>query len=406
MTNLPSANCLSKTAFTLALLSALTLLASQPMPAQTFTTLHDFTGGNDGGAPAGVLTMDRAGNLYGVTTNGGGDNHCSPGPSCGVVFKLTHRGTSWLYSSIYAFHGRDGANPQAGVVFGPDGALYGTAGGGATGLGIVFRLQPPASICKAVSCLWTETVLHSFTGGTQDGAGTGYGPPAFDRAGNMYGTTPGGGAANVGTVYEISPSNGAWVEKVLYSFQNVPDGSQPYAGLAFDNAGNLYGTTVSGGFDRGGTVFELSPNGSGWTESVLYRFPSDGQDASPFAGATLDASGNVYFASGSGRITVYELSPSGSGWTSQALYQLQALWGPYESMNFDSTGSLLGTVYQGTPRVFRLTPSNGQWTLTGFDGNDGGGSLSNATPDANGNVYGTFSVGGAYGHGSVFQVTP
>ncbi len=406
MTRFPVANCLSKTAFALALVSGSILLASQSLPAQTFTTLHDFTGQTDGSAPSGVLTMDRAGNLYGTASTGGGNNGCSPGPSCGIVYKLTHRGSSWLFSTIYAFHGRDGSTPQAGVVFGPDGALYGTAGGGAAGLGVVFRLQPSASICQAVSCMWTETVLHPFTGGTQDGGGTTYGPLVFDRAGNMYGTTVGGGASGVGTVYEISPSSGGWVEKVIYSFQNDPDGSQPESGLVFDNAGNLYGTTTSGGIDGGGTVFELTPNGSSWTESVLYRFPSDSPDNSPFAGVTLDAAGNVYFAGGRGGITVYELSPSGGGWTSQALYQLGALWGPYESMNFDSTGNLLGTVNQGNPEVFRLTPSSGQWTVTGFTGHDGGGSLSNAIQDAGGNIYATSSVGGANGNGTVFQITP
>ena len=403
MTKLRIASLLSKTAFVLAVVSALTLLASQPMPAQTFTSLHDFTGGNDGGTPAGVLTMDRAGNLYGTTTDGGGDNGCSPGPACGVVFKLTHKGSSWLYSTIYAFHGRDGANPQAGVVFGPDGALYGTAGGGAGGVGVVFRLQPPASICHAFSCLWTETVLHSFAGGPGDGGGTNYGPLVFDRAGNIYGATLGGGTAGVGTVYEISRSNGGWVETVIHNFQNIPDGKQPLGGLVFDNAGNLYGAAGGGSNDHG-VIFELTPNGSGWTESILYNFSDE--NCAPGVGLTLDGAGNLYFVSGAPPITACELSPSDGGFTLQALYELQGTMGPEQSMTWDSAGNLLGTVYAGNPRVFRLTPSNGQWTLTGFSGNYGGGSLSNAIQGADGNVYGTFSVGGTHAKGWVFQITP
>ena len=401
---LPFASLL-RIAFALTLISASTLLATRLVQAQTFTTLHDFSGQNDGGTPTGVLIRDRAGNLYG-TASTGGNNTCSPAPSCGVVYKLTHTGSSWLFSTIYAFHGPDGATPEAGVIIGPDGNLYGTTStGGAAGAGVVFRLQPPATICKSVSCSWTETVLHSFFVDPQDGTGPSYGPLVFDRAGNIYGTTIGGGAS-AGTVFEMSPSNGGWVEKVIYSFQGEPDGAQPACGVVFDADGNLYGTTVTGGTGRFGTVFELAPAGSGWTESVLYRFTDGPEGYGPFAGVILDGSGNLYGATAAGNITVYELIPSGGSWTFQVLFPLNAYFGSYESLTFDSAGNLLGTVYAGTPEVFRLTPSNGQWTLTGFNGNDGGFSLSNVIQDASGNLYATSSAGGAYHQGTVFEITP
>jgi uncharacterized repeat protein (TIGR03803 family) len=371
--------------------------------AQTFTTLYSFKGQGDGGTPEGVLSMDRAGNLYG-TASTGGNMTCSP--ACGTVFKLTHKGSGWVFSPIYAFNGPDGDTPQSGVVIGPDGNLYGTTmSGGTFGAGAVFRLQPPPTVCKAVLCPWTETVLHSFSG-NPDGSGPGFGPLVFDKTGNIFGTTIGGGDFHEGTVYELSPSNGGWTEKVIYSFQVEPDGNNPEAGLSLDSAGNLYGTTVAGGDNRYGTVFELTPSGSGWTENIIYRFTGGSDGYGPFAGVTLDGSRNLYGASGVGHIAVFELTPSNGGWTFHVLYQLDAIYGPYESLTFGSAGNLLGTVEMGTPEVFRLTPSNGQWTLTGFNGNDGGFPLSNVIEDGSGDLYATGSAGGAHGQGLVFQITP
>ncbi len=385
------------------LLFLIAFMVCIPAQAQTFTTLYNFKGQGEGGTPSGVLSMDKAGNLYG-TASTGGNMTCSP--SCGTVFKLTHKGSGWVYSLLYAFNGPDGATPQAGVVFGPDGNLYGTTQqGGAMGTGVVFRLQPPPTVCKAALCPWTETVLHSFSG-NPDGAGPGFGPPAFDKAGNMYGTTIGGGTSYEGTVYELSPSDGGWTEKVIYSFQDEPDGNQPEAGVSFDSAGNLYGTTVAGGNMRLGTVFQLTPSGSGWTESVLYRFAFDSYGYGPFAGITVDGSGNLYGATGTGFPVVFELTPGNGGWMIQLVYKLNAIYGPYESLNFDSAGNLLGTIEEGAPEVFRLTPSNGQWTLTGFNGNDGGFPISNVIEDAQGNLYASGTAGGSNGQGLVFQITP
>lgn len=314
--------------------------------------------------------MDKAGDLYGTASTGGYET-CAP--TCGTVFKLTRKGSGWVLSPIYAFSGPDGDTPQSGVVIGRDGNLYGTtSAGGTAGAGVVYRLQPPATACRAALCPWTETVLHSFAG-NPDGSGPGYGPVVFDQAGNIYGTTLGGGANYGGTVYELSPANGGWTEKVIYSFGNSdPDGKQPEAGVSFDTAGNLYGTTTGGGsYYSPGTVFELTPSGSGWTENVLYSFPDGSHGYGPYAGITVDGAGNLYGATGVGSIAVFELTPSNGGWAIQWLYKLNAFYGPSESLSFDPSGNLLGTVFEGNPEVIRLTPSNGQWTITGFNGSAG-----------------------------------
>lgn len=164
----------------------------------------------------------------------------------------------------YRFHGPDGQTPEARVVFGPDGALYGTTNAGGTeGQGVVFRLSPPARICAHVSCPWTETVLHSF-GASGGGVRPGNGDLIFDQAGNIYGTTLDGGSYGNGAVYEISPSNGVWAESIIYSFRGTSEdgfngsvGSFPYGSVTLDASGNLYSTASEG--DGDGAVFEITP---------------------------------------------------------------------------------------------------------------------------------------------------
>ena len=377
-------------------------LASPAAQAQTFTTLYNFTGNTDGGMPSAGLSMDRAGNLYG-TASAGGNRICRP--TCGTVFKLTPKGSGWVFSRIYAFSGMDGDTPEGGVIVGPDGNLYGTTmHGGASELGVVFRLQPPPTICKAFLCSWNETVLHSFSGA--DGAYPYFGSLVFDKAGNIFGTTSGGGTFGLGAVYELSPSSGGWTEEVIYSFQPGQDAAYPYAGVVFDSAGNLYGTTTGGGTTGSGTVYELSPSNGGWTESVIYDFPGNSGGAIPFGGVIVDGSGNLYGTTFEGTTPAFELSPSDGSWTLKVLHEFDAYEGPAASLSFDSAGDLLGTVAMGSLEVFRLTPSNGQWTLTGFSGSDGGSPVSTVIEDAKGNLYATASVGGTFGQGVVFEIMP
>ncbi len=207
----------------------------------------------DGWIPSAGLIFDAAGNLYGTTGLGGTDG-------VGTVFELTRAGGGWTEQVLYNF-GTDGAYPGGGLTFDSAGNLYGTTGeGGIHILGTVFELTP------TVGGGWTETVLHNFGSGT-DGAYPGAGV-TFDAAGNLYGTTQYGGTYNscsggCGTVFELTPTaGGGWTEQVLLNF-NGTGGANPYAGLIFDGAGNLYGTTQftydnCSGFYCG-TVFELMP---------------------------------------------------------------------------------------------------------------------------------------------------
>ena len=147
----------------------LTVGATQSAQAQTFTVLHAFTDGADGSTPYGVgLTMDAAGNLYGGASYGGQTGQCSYQGSCGVIYRLSRKGSGWIFNTLYEFTGTDGEQPDAPLVFGPDGALYSTTYYGGSyscidgGCGVVYSLRPPPTSCKSADCPWTETVLHQF----------------------------------------------------------------------------------------------------------------------------------------------------------------------------------------------------------------------------------------------------
>jgi uncharacterized repeat protein (TIGR03803 family) len=269
------------------------------------TVLYSFTGsGGDGAVPSGGLILDKAGNLYG-TTFGGGAGTCSLG--CGTVFKLDTSGNETV---LHSFTGGDGAGPVAGLIMDKAGNLYGvTAAGGTTfisginsGDGTVFKLDTSGN----------ETVLHSFAN-SPDGTGPDAGL-IMDKAGNLYSTTVFGGASYYGTVFKLDTSGN---ETVLYNFTGPPsDGAYPAAALVMDKAGNLYGTTPNGGassncFVGCGTVFKLDTSG---IETVQHSFTDSGGDgAKPFAGLIMDKAGNLYgttYTGGaSGYGSVFELVP-------------------------------------------------------------------------------------------------
>jgi uncharacterized repeat protein (TIGR03803 family) len=249
--------------------------------------LYRFTGGGDGGNPSArsTLIFDQAGNLYGTTLSGGANSY-------GTVFKLTsNTDGSWSESVLHSFNGNDGAYPIGGVIFDEIGNLFGVASAGGGNSGVVFQLVPNSDGS------WRETVLYSFSGGMDGGT-----PNAviFDHTGNLYGTTADGGAHGFGTVFELIPRTaGAWAERVLHHFDGGKDGVNPFVGLTFDQAGNLYGTTYNGGnslCNTGGcgVVFKLAPGAKGkWSESVLHRF-LDHPGAHAVAPVTLDQAGNIY----------------------------------------------------------------------------------------------------------------
>ena len=252
------------------------------------TVLHTFMGGDDGALPYGGVIADNDGNLYGLTLVGGSTDSCggSNQNGCGTLFKIAPNGTE---SILHVFAGgSDGGWPYGNLVRDKDGNLYGTTGLGgdanceADGCGTVFKLASDG----------TETLLHVFEGYCVDGSFPAAGLIA-DRNGNLYGTTAYGGSADCrkkgsGTVFEVTPKG---TEKELYSFvERQTEGANPLAGLLADTAGNLYGTTWGGG-SRYGTAFQLAPDG---TETILHLFTGHSDGAHPYATLIADAKGTIY----------------------------------------------------------------------------------------------------------------
>src|ERR1039458_10243465 len=403
----------------LAIIAATLFVTSTWATAQE-KVLYSFYGGTDGNGPEAGLIFDAAGNLYGTTGAGGTAN-------AGTAFELTPTaGGGWTETVLHSFtpYYGDGTGPSAGLIFDAAGNLYGTTrGGGTYGAGTVFELTP------AGGGSWTEKVLYSFGAYGTDGV-VPYAGLIFDAAGNLYGTTNAGGTYyQYGTVFELTPAGGGnWTETVLHNFvANGTDGYYPWAGLAFDRFGNLYGTTQDGGTYVVGTVFELTPAGGGnWTETVLHNFNNNGTDGIiPLAGLIFDAAGNLYGTTTEGGTpgggTVFELTPAGGGsWTEKVLYNFNYNgtdgWGPQVGLVFDAAGNLYGTTPWGGTytdgTVFELTPAgSGGWTETvlhnfnEFGNGDGYYPLAGLILDAAGNLYGTTSVGGTYyNYGTVFEL--
>jgi uncharacterized repeat protein (TIGR03803 family) len=326
------------------------------------TVLHRFsTNVMDGIYPDSSVISDASGNLYGTTSEGGIND-------AGVVFELVRPvdGGKWKEVVLHRFTGgTDGGTPHGTLVFGPDGALYGAAGfGGATGAGLIYRFSPGAK------GKWKEEVLYNFTNGADGGYP--YCTPIFDGAGNLYGTTLNGGNTGNGVVFELAPSGNSWTETVLHSFDSADDGVEPRMGVIMDGAGNLYGTTESGGNIGYGAVFAMNPPAQGqqtWTESVIYNFDFSPNGGSPgYSGLVMDASGNLYGTTQTGGTghngVVFELSPQqGGSWTENVLHTFEGSPDgsqPESGLLQGSDGTLYGTTFEGgdsanSGMVFRAT---------------------------------------------------
>jgi uncharacterized repeat protein (TIGR03803 family) len=249
-------------------------------------SLHSFTNGADGGSPYGGVILDSKGNMYGTASGGGADGN-------GVVFKLDPSGNETV---LYTFTGgADGGQPLGALLRDSAGILYGmTAGGGASGAGTVFKVDTSGN----------ETVLYSFTGGSDGGFPLG--GLTRDSAGNFYGTAQGGTSA--GVVFKLDTLGNL---TVLYSFTGGADGGGPlWVTLVRDAAGNLYGTTAGGGADNDGVVFKVDPSGN---ETVLHTFTGGVDGSSPYAGLTAGPGGKLYgttFSGGSMNAgVVFEVKP-------------------------------------------------------------------------------------------------
>ena len=311
------------------------------------TVLYSFTGGADGGQPYKGVTLDHDGNLYGTAVTGGSGN-CEEG--CGVVYKLTNTDGTWTETVIHSFTGgNDGSGPGARVTV--DGArnVYGmTPTGGAHGLGTIYKIH------QIPNGAWIFGVIHAFTGAT-DGA-TGSAGRMILRNGHLYCAVTAGGRYGSGAVFELN--GGGFGErdlKILYAFRGQPDGSFPYGALAFDVLGNIYGTTYYGGANGIGAVYQLSPQPVGeWAEEVLYSFQTGKDGNSPISNLVFDVAGNLYGTTSEGGLgsgTIFKLSPAGAGkWTETVVHAFE---GPpdggfaYNGMVVDSLGHFYGATVHG-----------------------------------------------------------
>jgi hypothetical protein len=350
----------------------------------TENTIYTFSGGADGGYPEGSLVLDEDGNIYGTTYSGGGpnyDRYCWGQyiNGCGTVFELSKLDGVWSEKVLYAFQGiTDGMAPIAGLTL-HNGKIYGTTSNGGNGnpdeasldfgAGTVFELS------LAENGHWTETIIYRFPGS----CGPAY-PESnvvFDGNDNLYGTTLWGGGAGgscgcggCGVVYELTPSADNWTFAAIHNF-SMEDGSGPLGNLLLDTGGNLYGVTEAGGPDYLGVAFQLSPGSDGWTENVLHAFQYGTDGATPLAGLTMDARGDLYGSTfnggGLGNCygynqndcgTVFELTPGlagGAEWTETILHAFSGI----ERLPGDGQGPDSNVILDDKRNVFGVTPGGG-----------------------------------------------
>jgi hypothetical protein len=397
----------------LAVMAAVAFAVSAPQAeGQTEKIIHSFAGGTDGGSPQGGLLMDASGNLYGVTETGGTLGG-------GTVYELTPgSGGIWSKTELYSFTFGTGdvSFPTSNLVSDAKGNLYGLSPeGGANGVGGVFELSPGSN------GTWTEKVIYSFGGGTDVVAFLSY--LTIDAEGNLYGYLEGiistSGTTSYGSIFELQPNtSGMWTEKILHTFSGGSDGSAPYGGqLSIDSAGNLYGTANNGPKDFG-LVFELvrGSNGS-WKEKNLHTFLGAADGSASSGPLAIDASGNVF---GFSAWNAFELVPASDGtWTENILHTFSGGSDgayPESGATLSASGSVYGTtgaggLHHGT--VFQVTPHlNGTWTekiLHRFTTTGGDGINPYSSPlviDTHGNLFGITLEGGISNNGVVFEVTP
>jgi uncharacterized repeat protein (TIGR03803 family) len=389
----------------LSIFAAALLLAGSSWAQATDQVIHSFSGAYS--APISKL-IDANGRLFGATQSGGNGS--------GTVFEMVFKSGGWTYRDIYTFKGSaDGYGPRD-IFMDAAGNIFGTTYiGGGNGVGSVYKLTP------GTGGSWTKTTIYSFAGGL-DGEWA-LSDLTQDAAGNLYGTTEYGGAYARGTVYQLKPkADGSWSESVLYSFGAASqDGLNPVAEVTFDSKGNLYGTTQLGGASGYGTVFELAPNSGGWTESVLYSFPTKRQ-GSPSAPAIVDSAGNIFGTADGGQFPAgifFELKPNGDGtWTEHTFHQFGAQPGDGATpggLTSDGHGNFYAPTAVGGANgwgaIIKLTRGVGNtWTesvvYSFAGGSDGAGPYTPVTVGKGGIVYGTTLGGGSPGYGTVFELRP
>lgn len=373
--------------------------------SSTDIVVYHFTGGIDGGTPYAGVVFDQAGKLYGTTKSGGAYGH-------GTVYQLTPSEGGWSETVLHSFTGgADGDSPFAKLFLDKYGRLWGTTfQGGDAGGGTLFDLNPTEGG-------WTFNLVHTFTGGS-DGAHPAAGV-FVDPGGEIFGTTTEGGVSSLwcehlgcGTIFWLGgPGYFVWNKFI------TKDGNQPQSSLFYDDANKCFlGTTVWGHGPTGwGTVFADCDR----YIITLHTFGLNGTaGVNPLAGVLLDSHGNVYGTTSDGvnnKGAVFKIvAAQGGGSAVKALHQFLGPDGakPAGDLLFDPAGNIYGTTSLGGAYgkgvLFKLTPGLRQaWTQTllySFGDADGANPLTSLVFDNSDNLYGTTSAGGAYGAGVVFKI--
>jgi uncharacterized repeat protein (TIGR03803 family) len=419
------------------LASAILAAIAAPAVASTFAVLHIFSHVseplNGDGPFSGVFFDRKSGDLFG-TTNWDGDEAACGGSGCGTVFALTPDGNRHLttFQLVHTFEfgvngSADGAH-TGGVILDRSGNLYGPAyeGGDSAcnpplGCGVAYMLVAPLVGKREPN----ERILHTFEG--SEGSFP-LGPLTLDQ-GRLLGTANQGGTSGAGVVFSLAPDahRTKWTFTSLYDFGKSPDGARPATSLMTDANGDLFGTTVNGGNHNFGTVFELTSNGTSWSETVLQRFGTDTTGYYATSGLVADTSGNLFGVTvGHFRHkdvndgNVFELASGGNQWSETVLHNFDDSdgRGPMEDrLVRDAKGNLFGTTeYGGTGNagtIFELVYNSGLYTFKKLydfctqSGCPDGAYPSGLVIDAAGNLYGTAgSGGGSTSDGTVFMFTP
>jgi uncharacterized repeat protein (TIGR03803 family) len=305
-------------------------------------------------------------------------------------------------NTVVTFNGSNGSLPRSGLIADAAGNLYGTtSSGGPSGFGSVYKLNPSTG---------TLTTLAAFNGINNSGFAPGDGNLLADGAGNLYGTTSIGGAQSDGTVVKLNPTTGGLA--ILASFNSATTGADANAGLVADSAGNLYGTTTSGGAGSFGTVFKLNPTTGGFTPLASFN---NSTGLPPEAPLVIDAAGNLYGTttqSGAGNWgTVFKISPGGGTPTTLVAFNATNGTFPEGGLIADHVGNVYGVTQgggtSGAGEIYKFNLLTSTLTvLASFNGTNGTFPQGGLIADRVGNLYGTTKQGGANGGGTVFKVNP